>query len=255
MLRIALVALLSLGASTPKREALFNGRDLTNFYTWLAPKPGEKEPIGKNADPLGVFKVQDGVIHVSGEVFGYFATEKEYENYRLVVEFKWGEKTWAPRKDKARDSGILFHVTGEDKVWPKSIEYQIIEGGTGDILFVGGTSMEFEESLLPRFAAKKETMLSPDGKRITKGRVNWEKRAKDWKDVVNFRGPDDLEKPLGEWNTMELICYDGAFTYLLNGQKVAEGKGAEPRKGRIVLQSEGAEIFFRKVDIFFDVKK
>lgn len=255
MLRIALVSLLCLGASTPAREQLFNGRDLTNFYTYLGPKAGEKEPIGRNADPLGVFTVKDGVIRASGEVFGYFATEKEYENYRLVVEFKWGEKTFAPRKTQARDSGILFHVTGEDKVWPKSIEYQIIEGGTGDILLVGGTSMDFDETLLPRFASKREQMLSPDGKRIVKGRVNWEKRAKDWKDVLGFRGPDDIEKPAGEWNTMELICYDGTFTYLLNGQKVAEGRGAEPRKGRIVLQSEGAEIFFRKVDIFFDVKK
>ncbi len=254
MMRIALALLLVGGTEAPRKEQLFNGRDLTNFYTWLGPRPGEKEPIGRNADPLGVFQVKDGMIRVSGEVFGYFATEKEYENYRLVVEFKWGKETYAPRKDKARDSGILFHVTGEDKVWPKSIEYQIIEGGTGDILLVGGTSMDFDEALLPRLAGKKEQMLSPDGKRIVKGRVNWEKRAKDWKDVVDFRGPEDIEKPVGEWNTMELLCVDGAFTYHLNGRKVAEGRGADPRKGRIVLQSEGAVIFFRKVDLFLDVK-
>jgi hypothetical protein len=41
---------------------------------------------------------------------GYFITEKEYENYYLHVVFKWGEHTYEPRKDKARDSGVLFYV-------------------------------------------------------------------------------------------------------------------------------------------------
>ncbi len=77
---------------------LFNGKDLTNFYTYLgAPEKG-KPKYGKNNDPEKVFTVQDGMIRVSGKVFGCFVTEKEYENYRLVVEFKWGPKTWPPRK-------------------------------------------------------------------------------------------------------------------------------------------------------------
>jgi hypothetical protein len=67
---------------------LFNGRDLTNFYTYLgAPARGEK-PYGKNNDPEKVFTVQDGMIRVSGKVFGGLITEKEYDNYHLVVEFK-----------------------------------------------------------------------------------------------------------------------------------------------------------------------
>src|SRR5438477_2432941 len=85
---------------------LFNGKDLSNFYTWLgAPAKGEK-PYGKNNDPKKVFTVKDGMIHISGEVFGALTTEKEYENYRLLVEFKWGDKTWAPRANGARDSGV-----------------------------------------------------------------------------------------------------------------------------------------------------
>src|SRR5437870_3274566 len=68
---------------------LFNGKDLTNFYTYLA-------KYGKNNDPEKVFTVVDGAIRVSGKVFGCFTTEKEFENYRLVTEFKWGEETHPP---------------------------------------------------------------------------------------------------------------------------------------------------------------
>src|SRR2546422_1545444 len=121
---------------------LFNGKDLTNFYTWLgAPKKGEK-PYGKNNDPEKVFTVVDGAIRVSGKVFGCFTTTQEYENYHLVVEFKWGDKTWPPREKNTRDSGILVHCVGADGAaggfWMESIECQMIEGGTGDFILVGG---------------------------------------------------------------------------------------------------------------------
>src|SRR5438045_2075945 len=86
-----------------KPVTLFNGKDLTNFYAWLgAPAKGGK-PYGKNNDPEKVFTVENGMIRVSGKVFGGLITEKEYENYHLLVEFKWGEKTWPPREKAARD--------------------------------------------------------------------------------------------------------------------------------------------------------
>src|SRR5947207_3348570 len=122
---------------------LFNGVDLTNFYTYLR---GE----GKNKDSKEVFTVKDGAIRVSGEIFGCFTTEKEYENYHLVVEFKWGTQTWGGRAKAAMDSGILLHCVGADGgssynkegkpsgPWMESIECQMIEGGTGDFILVGG---------------------------------------------------------------------------------------------------------------------
>ena len=242
-MRFLLAALVLLGAAPQEPAApLFNGKDLSGFTTFLEKK-------GKNADPDQVFTVADGVIRVSGQEFGYFATEKEYENFRLTAEFKWGKETHAPRKVKARDSGILFHMTGEDKIWPKSVEFQIIEGGTGDVILVDGASMEYDPAFEPRLSGKRDKIFSPDGKRLVAGRVNWPKRSPQWKDALDFRGPDDLEKPLGEWNALELLCADGAFTYWVNGTKVVEGKGAEPRKGRILFQSEGAELFFRKIEV------
>src|SRR5688500_11531303 len=104
-----LAAVLAVSAMAADRNEatvqLFNGKDLTNMYS-------DVKDAGKNSDPKKVFTVEDGTIHVSGEVFGYPSTEKEYENYHLTVEFKWGEKTYEPRKNLTRDSGILLHTVG-----------------------------------------------------------------------------------------------------------------------------------------------
>src|SRR5215475_7138507 len=88
---LALCAASAAAEPVTKPIKLFNGKDLTNFYTYL-------QRIGKNKDEKGVFTVKDGAIRVSGELFGCFTTEKEYENYHLVTEFKWGTKTWPPRE-------------------------------------------------------------------------------------------------------------------------------------------------------------
>src|SRR5439155_16317199 len=82
------------------------------------------------------------MIHISGQEYGGLATRGNFGDYHLITEWKWGEKTWVPRKDRARDSGILLHCIGPDGAaggqWMESIECQIIEGGCGDLLMVGG---------------------------------------------------------------------------------------------------------------------
>ena len=112
LIRTRLLQPLSKTAVAPVQ--LFNGADLTNFYTWLNAPAKEDKPYGKNNDPKKVFSVQDGMIRISGEVFGGLTTEKEYENYRLIVEYKWGKKTFPPREKNARDSGVLVHGVGDD---------------------------------------------------------------------------------------------------------------------------------------------
>ena len=87
-----------------------------------------------NSDPKQVFRVHDRMSHVSGEEWGYVLTEQEYENYHLRAGFKRGVATHAPRKNAAWDSGILFHVSPPYEVWPTSIEFQVIEGRTGEII-------------------------------------------------------------------------------------------------------------------------
>ena len=157
---------------------LFNGKDLTNFYTFF-PK------LGKDNDPEKVFTVQDGVIHVSGTVFGYLATEKEYENYHLVVEFKWGEKTGPRRKDQARDSGVLLHATGPDGAggWMKSIECQMIEGGTGDFIMVKGKKQ-------PKLTVTAEQRTNYKPKEHLEWYYNPKAPAKEFTGRVNWYGRD-----------------------------------------------------------------
>lgn len=212
-------------AAAPEMAAkLFNGKNLDGFYTYL-------ESQGKNQDPDRVFQVRDGMIHVSGTEFGYFATEAEYENYRLTVEFKWGEKTHPPRQGKARDSGILYHFVGPDKVWPKSIEFQIIEGGTGDVILVDGAS------------------LTVGG--VTRSQGRFDRFGKGpWEDVVGYRDPaNEVEKPHGEWNLLELVAAGDTVKYYVNGKLVNEGSGANPARGKILFQSEGAELFYRRIEL------
>ena len=203
---------------------LFNGKNLDGFYTYL-------DKHGKNNDPDHVFRVENGAVHVSGGEFGYFITEKEYENYYLHVVFRWGEQTHEPRKDKARDSGVLFHVNGEDKVWPHSIEFQMIEGGTGDIIMVGDVTL----------TVKGETKSKGRFDRFGKG---------PFKDVVGYRDPQgEVEKPHGQWDCLELWAEGDRIRYYVNHKLVNEGTGSSLTKGKILFQSEGAEVYFKTMEL------
>ena len=86
---------------SPKRSVitLFNGKNLDGLYTWLQD--------AKYEDPRKVFTVEDGMIHISGDGFGYVCTKQRYKNYHLVVEYRWGERTWRDRKTLTRDTGII----------------------------------------------------------------------------------------------------------------------------------------------------
>ena len=228
---------------------LFNGTTLDGFYTYLKDR-------GRDADPLGVFKVKEGAIRISGEEWGALITENEYQDYRLVVEFKWGDETHTPRKDRARDSGILLHSVGQDGarggLWMYSVECQIIEGGTGDFIVVGDGSDQFAIScpVAPGLSNGSHVYL-PDGEYATIhiGRVNWFGRDPGWEDVKDFRGMKDVEKPVGQCNRIECIAYGGTITNILNGTTVNFARGVTPTKGKIQIQSEGAEIFFRRIDL------
>lgn len=237
----------------PAPLKLFNGKDLTNFYTWLGAAQKGDKPLGKNNDPLKVFSVSDGMIRVSGQVYGCFTTEKEYGNYHLVVEFKWGDKTFPPREKATRDSGILLHCQGADGsfgVWMPSIECQMIEGGTGDFLVL--SNKEHQLSLTVE-AEKRggQYYYKPGAEAVTlnRGRFNWWGRDPQWKDVLGFRGKEDVENPAGQWNTLEVICAGNKITNLLNGKVVNVGTKCSHTKGKILFQSEGAEVFFRRIDV------
>ncbi|HLU94238.1 MAG TPA: DUF1080 domain-containing protein [Membranihabitans sp.] len=241
-------------ASTPNKSkkdtiSLFNGKNLDGWYTYL-------KGIGRDQDPKNVFTVQDGMIHISGEIWGCITTDEEYENYHLITEFKWTGATSGTRIDRARDNGILLHSVGEDggygDTWMYSIECQIIEGGTGDFLVVGDKSENY--AITSPVAPEKQGgsyLYDPDGEMVTihGGRINWWGRSPEWKDVIDFRGSQDVEKPVGEWNKLECIASGDSITVVLNDVVVNKTYQVKPTKGRIQIQSEGAGILFRRVDL------
>jgi len=180
----------------------------------------------------------------------------EFENYRLIVEFKWGDLSFEPRLDKARDSGVLLHSVGKDGgksgAWIYSVECQIIEGGTGDFIVVGDGTDQYQ--ITGPVAPEKQDyayVFDPEGQTVTiqEGRINWFGRDPGWKDIHGFRGKNDIEKPAGEWNRMECITDHDQLTIFLNGKLVNHATRVKPNKGKIQIQSEGAEIFFRRVDL------
>ncbi len=197
------------------KTTLFNGQNTEGWYTYL-------EKQGVNKDPNNNFKVTDDeLLYINGREFGYICTEESYSNYYLKVVFKWGEERYPPREKDKRDSGILYHFKEDekDKVWPKSIECQIQETDCGDYWCVGGTTVD-----------------TPN---------KWE-TAWDMKHV--FR-TENFENPKGEWNTIEVICNGDQTEHYVNGHLVNWATHASVTEGRIILQSEGAEVYYKTAEL------
>jgi hypothetical protein len=235
---------------------LFDGETLGDCYTWL--KDAKRE------DPRQVFRVTDGMLHFSGDGLGALVTNKEYRDYHLVLEYRWGERTWHEREKSAKDSGLLIHSTGldgaYDGAWMPAIEVQIIEGGVGDFVFVTGKSHDGQPVPLSLTA---EVGRDRDGEVIWQAgsqretfsrgnlrRINWYGRDPDWQDVKGFRGKEDRDSPGQEWTRLDVIVDGGHIQVFVNGTKVNEAFDANPTAGRLQLQSELAEIFFRRWELW-----
>jgi hypothetical protein len=240
---------------------LFDGATLGNFETWLVDH--------HTSDPERVFSVVDQIdgapaIRISGQVWGGLITKEAYRDYKLIAEFRWGAVTWGARKARARDSGILLHGqgrlgnTGKDfnGPWVRSVEFQIIEGGVGDILPVGGfaedgTQIRPSVTTTARKDRDGENVYDPNGTPsvFSSGRINWWGRSEDWADRLGFRGPKDVESPGLEWTRIEAVVDRDTFTYFVNGTQVNAATKSSFTEGRIMIQSEGAEIYFRRLDL------
>lgn len=251
--------------STNEWTFLFDGTDLENWDTYLGPpiKEGvssedrsEQLALGLNNDTLGVFTIVelDGerVLRISGENWGGISTTREFENYHLQLEFRWGEQKWYPRdkpSDK-RDSGLLYHAVGEhgegDGFWLKSQEFQIQEGDAGDYWGVAGAFADIHASLIQDSVYQ----YNPKGPLLTFRENNGVGRY-----CKKFL---DAEKPTGEWNTIDLYNLNGSSWHVVNGvlnmilqnsKQVDDGEVIPLTKGKIQLQSESAEIFYRNIKI------
>jgi hypothetical protein len=251
---LALTPALDAGGKEDGWKVLFHGKDLSGWDTWLGKPFKEKEVIGLNKDPKNVYSVVtvDGqpAIRISGEIWGALTTQDEFENYHLKLEFKWGDKKWPPRDKAVRDSGLLYHCVGEHgaqgSFWMRSQELQIQEKDCGDYWSVAGAIVDVEGErkgdkgpIIYKKGGTKFTVPSPGiGNRIVKN-------------------PDN-EKKTGEWNTIELYVLGPKSVHVVNGKvnmvltgsrHVVGGKEVPLTKGKIQLQSEGAEVFYRNIAI------
>jgi hypothetical protein len=241
----------------PEPVRLFNGKDLSGWTTWLVDT--------KREDPRGVYSVADGLLRISGDGFGYLATEKPYRDYRLVVEFRWGEKNWRGREKHARDSGIFLHAQGPDGnshdgkgAFMAAVECQVMQGRVGDLMLIRGTAAD-GSLIAPRMSFESDAKDSegwPTWKKGGKrgslervGRLNWHGIDAAWKDDLDFRGKADVESPGREWTRVEVVCDGGSVSVTVNGTLVNEAFDVRPREGRILLQCEGSEVHFRKVEL------
>lgn len=235
---------------------LFNGKNFDGLYTWLKDTRYE--------DPKGVFRVTDGMLHITGDGLGAVITKNAYRDYHQIVEFKWGPRTWGPRKARTKDSGLLIHSLGPDGayngIWMTSIEVQIIEGGVGDFILVGrkqpeGKTIPLSLTCETGHDRDGEVVWKKGGKKETfdldnRRRINWFGRDPDWKDVLGFRGANDVESPDGQWTRLDVICRGGHIQVFVNGTKVNEAFESVPQQGKIQIQAELAEIFIRRWELW-----
>jgi hypothetical protein len=211
------------------------------------------KPVGLNPPGQNVFTMiqQDGkpVLRISGEFYGCAATRQEFSNYHFRASFKWGEKKWEPRLTELKDSGILYHSRGAFgvdywKSWALSQEFQVIEHGIGEYWRIANSEIDI------RVDPKAPGAVAP----------KWNPKAP-WTEFSgsnnNALAGSDEDRP-GEWNTLELICYQDRCVHIANGKVVMALKNARYREdgkvvpmtgGKLQIQSEAAEVFYRDIEI------
>jgi len=248
------------GVKSGKWTRLFNGKDLTGWDTYIGPdldergKPITGTPIGLNNDPRHVFTVVDdigeNVIHISGENWGAILTQKEYENYHLRLQFKWGALSWGQKKGKKKDSGLLYHSVGkygaDYGAWMRSQEFQVEEGNTGDYWGVAGGIADMP--VIKRYDTA--YIYNPLGALTT-----FKEGTKQGRRCIKN---GDAENPSGQWNTLDLYCHGDTSVHVVNGKvmmvlyhnrQLEAGQELPLTKGKIQIQSEGAEVFYKGIII------
>jgi Domain of Unknown Function (DUF1080) len=229
--------------------SLFNGKDFTGWYTYL-------DSSGKNKDPKGVFKVENGMIHILDVPMsdgktpdgksdnGYLATNQDFSNVRIHAEYKWGTKRATEGK---RNSGLLYLAVGPDAIYPTSLECQIEETDVGDLWIVHGAAVTafFIAASMPVYDDDMQT-----GTRVRSAPG----------DSLRVLKSGDFENRDG-WNTVEVIIRGDRSTHLVNGRIVNNARDIrrpDPNNpshmipltsGRILLEAEGSEIWFREIRI------
>lgn len=255
------------GAEVPSGiETLFNGRDLDGWDTYLGvlevprlpfdPFGTWDEPMGRNVDPSGVFSVVevDGepAIRISGEIWGALISRSEYENYHLSLEYKWGTERHAPRDMAPPNTGLLYHSVGADgafwSYWMRSVEFEIMEGRTGDLTSVDGIEAT-THSVWDRSAGYPWLRYSnsKEGGKTNVGGL-----------VFRVAAAENAESPVEQWTRVDVVVHGDRAVHKVNGKTVLEiqdlrhevgGSMVPLTRGALQIQSEGAEVFVRRITL------
>ena len=159
----------------------------------------------------------NGQIACQGMPRGYIFTVEHYKDFVLELDWRWPPGT-TPGK-----GGVLFRMTGENKIWPKSLEAQINAGGAGDFWGLDGF----------RLQGPADRMTSLDHEQF--GRL------------TNLKRTTDAEKPAGQWNHYKIVAQGPTVTLYINGKQVNRATGCDTTPGPIVLTAEGTPYEFRNV--------
>jgi hypothetical protein len=237
--------------ATGRWTPLFNGRDLDGWYTFL-------QEHGKNRDPDRVITIEDGAIHLykhapegSRVVMGYISTEKDYGDYHLRLQYRWGEKKFEPRYKMKRDAGLYYQLIGPDQIWPRGLQFQIEQTNVGDLIALHG--VQLDTTIDPKTRSEKMPTF-----------LGGEQGGEAY--VLGGQGIAYLKHLAGEyerdgWNTAEIIARGDTTTHILNGRVMSKGRGVRlvdpdkpgaPRpvtRGRIAMEIEAAELYFRNVEV------
>ena len=229
---------------------LFNG---TNFNGWHVVISDSKSD-----DPAHLVQIDAGTIHMYKDAVaeslqppGYLVTDKEYSNYRVRLEYKWGTKKFAPRLATPRDAGLMYHITGKDFTWPNCVECQIEEGDTGDIWTIHTRVTAVVD---PKTTSTNQIPVFLDP---AKGGVSCQQGAFDGKgDFKRFIRSPKMDHE--GWNTVAIEVHGGQATYIINGtvnnrvkniEQFKDGAWVPLNQGGIGLQLEYSEVYYRNIEI------
>jgi len=242
------MVIFSCGPSKPDWTNLFNGENLDDWDMHIGKPLNGFEDLAASLKVGDVFSVVElageKVIRISGNVNASLATRESYQNYHLQMQFKWGEEVFTKK-----NSGLLYHSYGDFGVglgtWMSSHELQLMTGSVGDSYRMGDTYCE-----VPVVKTDDVTYVYDAlGQKTGFGKDEASKIA---------RKAEDLEKPQGEWNTVELYCFGDVAVHVVNGAvvminyssgKYEDGSVKPLTAGKIQFQSEGGEMFMRNLKI------
>lgn len=241
--RAARAAKSSSGLPSPWRR-LFNGRNLDGFSIF-------EQGVG-NSDPHGAIAIEEGILHLLGprfsgpdaSSFGHIATTAEYADFHLRMEFRFGERRFAPRRLQRRNSGLLYHMASErDRLFPDCVEFQFEEGDIGDAMMVNTKALQGPllggTPLWPNYFPGLPTdYVEP----VSAGGI-----ARQW-----HRHAGTYER-IDQWNTIDLYAFGDQAAHLVNGRivntlfRMIDRSGRPLTKGRLALEFEAAEVFMRNI--------